>query len=89
MHGRKNFLFCDSVTGAKSSTNLYSLIETAKANGIEPHAYHRLIFTELHRRVRLKTLKRCCRSTAITKKMQRRETRRPLTLNHQRGGVTG
>jgi transposase len=47
MHGRKNFLFCDSVTGDKSSTNLYSLIETAKANGIEPHAYHRLIFTEL------------------------------------------
>jgi transposase len=37
----------DSVTGAKSSTNLYSLIETAKANGIEPYAYLRLIFTEL------------------------------------------
>ena len=34
--GRKNFLFCNSVNGAKSSANLYSLIETAKTNGIEP-----------------------------------------------------
>jgi len=45
--GRKNFLFCDSVAGAKSSANLYSLIETAKANGIEPFAYLKMIFTEL------------------------------------------
>lgn len=45
--GRKNFLFCDSVAGAKSSANLYSLIETAKANGIEPYAYLKTIFTEL------------------------------------------
>ncbi len=45
--GRKNFLFCDSVAGARSSANLYSLIETAKANGIEPYAYLKTIFTEL------------------------------------------
>ncbi len=45
--GRKNFLFCDSVAGAKSSASLYSLIETAKANGIEPYAYLKMIFTEL------------------------------------------
>ena len=45
--GRKNFLFCDSVAGAKSSANLYSLIETAKANGIEPYAYLKMVFTEL------------------------------------------
>ncbi len=45
--GRKNFLFCDSVAGAKSSANLYSLIETAKANSIEPYAYLKTIFTEL------------------------------------------
>ena len=30
---------------AKSSANLYSLIETAKANGIEPYAYLKMIFT--------------------------------------------
>jgi len=45
--GRRNFLFCDSVAGARSS--LYSLIETAKANGIEPYAYLKMIFTELPR----------------------------------------
>ena len=41
------FLFCDSVAGARSSANHYSLIETAKANGIEPYAYLKMIFTEL------------------------------------------
>jgi transposase len=45
--GRKNFLFCDTVAGAKSSANLYGLIETAKANGIEPYAYLKKVFTEL------------------------------------------
>ena len=45
--GRKNFLFCDSVAGANASANLYSLIETAKANGIEPYAYLKHLFTEL------------------------------------------
>ena len=45
--GRKNFLFCDSVAGAKSSANLYSLIETAKANKIEPYRYLRKVFIEL------------------------------------------
>jgi transposase len=37
--GRKNYLFCDSVAGATASANLYSLIETAKANGLSPYAY--------------------------------------------------
>ena len=45
--GRKNRLFCDTVAGANASANLYSLIETAKANGIEPYAYLRIVFTEL------------------------------------------
>jgi hypothetical protein len=31
----------------KASANLYSLIETAKANGLEPYAYLRHLFTEL------------------------------------------
>ncbi len=34
--GRRNWLFADTPTGAKASANLYSLIETAKANGVEP-----------------------------------------------------
>ena len=45
--GRKNFLFCDTVSGAHASANLYSLIETAKANGKEPYAYLRRVFAEL------------------------------------------
>lgn len=45
--GRKGWLFSDSVRGVKSSANLYSLIETAKANGREPFAYLRHVFTAL------------------------------------------
>ena len=45
--GRKNWLFSNSVQGAKSSANLYSLIETAKANGVEPYQYLRHVFTEM------------------------------------------
>ena len=45
--GRKNHLFSDTVSGAKASANLYSLIETAKANGLEPHQYLKTVFTEL------------------------------------------
>lgn len=47
--GRKNWLFADTVRGAQASANLYSLIETAKANGIEPAAYLRLVFSDLPR----------------------------------------
>lgn len=45
--GRKNWLFSDSVSGARSSANLYSLVETAKANGLNPHKYLKHVFTEL------------------------------------------
>ncbi len=45
--GRKNWLFSQSVKGVKASANLYSLIETAKANGLEPYAYLRVLFAKL------------------------------------------
>ena len=45
--GRRNWLFADTVRGAEASANLYSLIETAKANGLEPWAYLQRVFTEL------------------------------------------
>ena len=45
--GRKGWLFSDTVAGATASANLYSLVETAKANQLEPHAYLSLIFTRL------------------------------------------
>jgi len=32
-------LFSDTPKGAKASAALYGLIETAKANGLEPYAY--------------------------------------------------
>lgn len=45
--GRKNWLFSATVKGARASANLYSLIETAKANELEPYAYLRRVFTQL------------------------------------------
>lgn len=44
---RKNWLFSTNPKGAVASANLYSVIETAKANGLEPYGYVRKIFTEL------------------------------------------
>ena len=37
--GRKNWLFSDTVKGAVASSIVYTIVETAKANGIEPYAY--------------------------------------------------
>jgi transposase len=45
--GRKGWMFSDTVKGAIASANLYSIVETAKANGVEPHAYLSLLFARL------------------------------------------
>ncbi len=45
--GRKNWLFAGSPDGAKASATFFSLIETAKANGLEPYAYLRYIFKKI------------------------------------------
>ena len=45
--GRKNWLFSGTPEGAEASALLYSLIETAKANKLEPYAYLRFIFEKL------------------------------------------
>ena len=37
--GRKNWLFSDTVAGANASANLYSLLQTCKANGINSYRY--------------------------------------------------
>lgn len=37
--GRKNWLFSDTQDGANVSMIIYSLIETAKANDIDPEKY--------------------------------------------------
>ena len=45
--GRKNRLFSDTVKVAKSGAIVYSLIETAKAIGVEPYAYLALVLTDI------------------------------------------
>jgi transposase len=45
--GRKNWLFSDTPQGANASAILYSVIETAKANGLEPYVYLRRVFSVL------------------------------------------
>ena len=45
--GRKNWLFANTPLGAHASARLYSLIESAKANRVEPRAYLQYIFKEL------------------------------------------
>jgi transposase len=45
--GRKNWLFCDNPAGAWASSTLYTIIETAKANGHEPYRYLCYLFDHL------------------------------------------
>lgn len=45
--GRRNWLFADTVKGAKASASLYSLVQTARANELEPYAYLRRLFDQL------------------------------------------
>lgn len=45
--GRKNWLFSGSPKGASASAAVYSIIESAKANGLNPYKYLYYIFKEL------------------------------------------
>jgi Transposase and inactivated derivatives len=45
--GRKNWLFSSTVEGAEASANIYSLIETAKANYLDPYDYLKYVFEKL------------------------------------------
>jgi transposase len=42
--GRKNFLFCNTPKGAEASAIIYSMIETAKENGLNPFEYLKYLF---------------------------------------------
>jgi len=55
--GRKNWLFSGSPRGAKASAAIYSLIETAKANDLEPYQYLRYIFENIPQAKTAKDLK--------------------------------
>ncbi len=48
--GRKNWMFSNTSNGANASAILYSLIETAKANGIDPNKYLTRLLTEIPKR---------------------------------------
>jgi len=45
--GRANWLFVASERGGHAAAALYSLIESAKANGLNPYAYLRDVLTRL------------------------------------------
>ena len=48
--GRKNWLFCDTQAGARASTMIFTLLETAKANELNPEAYLNHLLTMLPER---------------------------------------
>lgn len=45
--GRKAWLFSDTPAGAHASAVIYSLVQTAKANGLEPYAWLRRVMRDL------------------------------------------
>lgn len=57
--GRKNWLFANSQAGAKASANLYSLVQTAKANGLNPYEYLKHIFKELPNSQTVEDIEKC------------------------------
>ena len=47
MIGRKAWLFSDTPAGAHASAVTYSLVQTAKANGLEPYSWLRRVLRDL------------------------------------------
>lgn len=45
--GRKNYLFAGSDTGGERAAAIYSLIGTAKLNGLDPEAYLREVLSRI------------------------------------------
>ncbi|MCK5920241.1 MAG: IS66 family transposase, partial [Methylococcales bacterium] len=45
--GRRAWLFADTAHGARASATCYSLVETAKTNGLEPYAYLRHVLAHI------------------------------------------
>ena len=48
--GRKNWLFCDTQAGARATAVIFSVLETAKANKVNPEAYLIHLLTVLPQR---------------------------------------
>lgn len=49
--GRKNWIMIDTVSGAKVSAMIYSLVETAKANGLNTYEYLRFLLSEMPKHI--------------------------------------
>lgn len=45
--GRSNWMFCDTQDDARASAAIYSIVTTAKANGLNPRLYLEWLLTEL------------------------------------------
>jgi len=45
--GRKNWLFANTSRGADASATIYSIVETAKENGLNPFNYLQYLFERL------------------------------------------
>jgi transposase len=45
--GRKNWLFANTARGARASATIYSVMETAKENGLNPFQYLQYLFEQL------------------------------------------
>lgn len=56
-HRAKNFVITESDNGVKVSAMLYSIVETAKANGLNTYQYLELLLTELPKHLEDKDLK--------------------------------
>lgn len=47
MHNRKNYLFAGSDRGGERAAVIYSLIGTAKLNGLDPETYLREVLSRI------------------------------------------
>lgn len=47
MHNRKNYLFAGSDRGGERAAAIYSLIGTAKLNGLDPESYLRNVLSRI------------------------------------------
>lgn len=45
--GRRNYLFAGADSGGERAAAIYSLIGTAKLNGLDPEAYLRAVLTRI------------------------------------------
>ncbi len=72
--GCRNWLFADTSRGAKASATIYSLIETAKVNELEPYDYLHPVLKHIAAPTPLRGSKRCCRGTCRVNKRKKAES---------------